>query len=113
MMNKLALVMLVSSAPALAQFQPVQMGNQGFNPGFGGQQQGGMAYGGANMMYANQGTAFSGSAGFIAPQQQMIGEQPAYISAGNGCAEYRNGNTRLQNGALVPQQGGGAHIFGG
>jgi len=112
MMKKLALAILVSSAPAMAQFQPVQMNNQGFNPGFGGQQQN-MAFGGANMMYANQGTAFSGSAGFIAPQQQIMGEQPAYISAGNGCAEYRYGNTRMQNGVLVPQQGGGAHVFGG
>ncbi len=51
--------------------------------------------------------------GFSAPRLQSVGEQAAYSTPGNGCNTVRYDNTRMQNGQLVPAQGGGSHFFGG
>lgn len=90
-----SMLAVVSVGPqAFAQFTPVQP------------QQTSMP----NMQFAGQVQA----GGFSAPPPQVMGEQPAFMSSGNGCSTVRYDNTRMQNGQPMPvQAGGAAHFFGG
>jgi len=88
---------LVASS-ALAQFSPMQNNMQSFG-GNAAMNMNGNMNGGGNM-YNMQ------------AQMRSVGEQPAYMTAGNGCTTVRNDNTRMQGGQLMIQGGGGQH-FGG